>query len=131
MYEVKLAETYSEKKAIADYSLNLISPYCIDMFGVWSRGCLVGGFAMSNINYGEVIFTISAKNSVCICKALQVIFAYIFKKYKQINSSVPDSNYKSIKITKQLGAKTVYKKDNMHYFILDKAMWAYQERYPI
>lgn len=132
MIKVKKTFDINEIDQIKFLLGDLYTKDCKEHFAFFFDNKLIGAFIVFNTNDNEIAFCINHKNSYQIAKALRDVFNDILPKYKQITSKVNIDNVKSIKCTKQLGARVVYISSNgLVNFIFQKELWRFQKKLPL
>ena len=69
--------------------------------------------------------------SSSIVRAIAESFKCMFKTKSRLTAKILLSNYKSLKMAKQLGFYNLYIKDNFSYVELSTESWKYKKKYPI
>ena len=103
---------------------------CLCIYGYWKDGKCVGA-SWLNEQYPHYLNMEYYDSSAGIVRAIAESFKELFKFRTQLTANIVNTNFKSLKMVKQLGFYTLYEKDGLHLVELTKETWKYQKKYPI
>jgi hypothetical protein len=129
MIIVKEAVTLNEKKEIAKALTLFSSDNCLCVYGYWKNGKCVGA-SWLDLTYPHYLSMEYYDKSAAIVKAIYESFKELFKIKPYLTARISTDNFKSLKMTKQLGFYTLYTLDNCSVVEISKASWRFKKRYP-
>jgi len=124
------AESSEEQQEIFK-ALPVLRPNsCLCIYGYWKDGKCVGAVWL-NEQYPHYLNMEYYDSSAGIVRAIAESFKELFKLKSHLTANIVNTNFKSLKMGKQLGFYMLYEKDGMHLVELTKETWRYKNRYPL
>lgn len=130
MILAKKAETQEEKAKVYKSLPSLRPTSCLCIYGYWKDDKCVGA-SWLDLNYPHYLNMEYYDKSPSIVKAIADSFKELFKIKHCLTAKVNNTNYKSLKMVKQLGFYTVYQKDEYYLVEITKDTWNFKDRYPL
>ena len=130
MITTKKAETAEEQQKVFD-ALPVLNPKeCLCIYGYW-RGDKCIGASWLDKDFPYYLNMEYYDKSAVIVKAIAKSFKELFKIKSRLTAKISLSNYKSLKMVKQLGFYNLYIKNNFSYVEITEESWKYKKKYPI
>ena len=130
MITTKKAETAEEQQKVFD-ALPVLNPKeCLCIYGYWREDKCIGASWLDK-DFPHYLNMEYYDKSASIVKAIAESFKELFKIKLRLTARILLSNYKSLKMSKQLGFYNLYIKDDFFYIELSKESWKYKKKYPI
>jgi len=129
MLIVKRSDSLQEKQKIIKTLNTLNLDNAIHIYTYWNKDKCVGG-SWLDAQYPHYLNMEYYDKSAVIVRAIYESFIELFKIKISLTARIKSDNVKSLKMTKQLGFYTLYKKDGFIVKEITPKTWKYQKKYP-
>lgn len=131
MIVVKPATTTQEITTIVQHMQGYGTPEDTDFLGFWDDAQCIGGASISSSGKNLFAYALEAATPICLGVVLYDVFKILLPKYPELTGKIQKSNIKSIIIANKVGFRKVYESETEIYYVFNKSMWKYQQRWPL